>query len=246
MINKYLSHIKNKLDKDEWYRVVFLGDSITSTEWVYPNWRGIIEFVLKEKLEEFMGVWEAPWWKLRCYNAGYNGATTKEMIKFIDEDIVLHQPNLIIFMDTDNDKYRGINTEEHSKNLDLIFGKLTKISDNVIFATTIAGLNQEVNDNYQEYIKASDEVINKHKENISKVDLFIEYAKLDLEKLFTFKSISGNEDAGIEPGGVDYAHPNQLGNAYIAKILLKNIFDIEFDAELYIKDTLAGEKYPKY
>lgn len=246
MTNKFLSQIKNNLDSDKWFRIVFLGDSITSTEWVYPNWRGIIEFVLKVRLEELMGVWETPWWKIRCYNAGYNGATSKEMIKFIDEDIALHKPSLTIFMDTDNDKYRDIDAKEHSNNLNTIFEKLTNISDKIVFATTIAGLNKKVNDDYKEYIKISDEVIEKYKDKILKVDLFSEYNKLDREKLFTFKSRSGNEDAGIEPDGIDYAHPNQLGNAYIAKILLKNIFDVEFDPELYINDTLAGEKYPKY
>ncbi|MEA3449779.1 MAG: hypothetical protein U9Q85_02265 [Patescibacteria group bacterium] len=67
-----------------------------------------------------------------------------------------------------------------------------------------------------------------------------------MKKIFTFVSENGNADAGIEPGAIDFGHPNQLGNAYIAKIILKEIFDIDFDPELYIKETLEGKKYPSY
>jgi hypothetical protein len=77
------------------------------------------------------------------------------------------------------------------------------------------------------------------------INLFELYSQYDLKKFFTFIS-SGNEDLEIKPGEIDFLHPNQLGNAYIAKIILKEAFSVNFDPETYIKDTLAGEMFPKY
>jgi len=245
-MNELLSKIEKKLNRGEWYRVLFLGGSITSTEWVYPNWRGIMEYVLKEELEKQMGVWELPCWKVRFYNAGYNGARTKEMINFIDGDVALHRPNMIIFMDTYNDVYLDISPEEHERNLGIIFSKLTKIAEKVVFTNSISGFNKEINNENRAYIEVANRAVEKYSNKIKNIDLFSKYAKLNLKKFFTFIEISGNEDAGIKPGELDYSHPNQLGNAYIAKILLKEIFNIEFNAELYIKDTLAGKKKPTY
>lgn len=245
-MNKYLSNIQKELKNDDWYRMVFLGDSITSTEWVYPNWRGIMEFVLKETMEDITKDWEACWWRIRCYNSGFNGMPTKEMIKCVDDEIKPHRPDLIVFMDTYNDKYRDISSEKHKENLDVIFRKLLEISQDVVFTSSVARMKKEANEENRKYMDAANEAVEKYKDKILSIDLFDEYGKLDLKRFYTFISVNGNEDAGIEPGGVDFGHPNQLGNAYIAKILLKKIFGIDFDPELYIKDTLAGKKYPEY
>jgi hypothetical protein len=77
------------------------------------------------------------------------------------------------------------------------------------------------------------------------VDLFNIYKSFPLRKFYTFKS-EENVPEHIKEGEIDFLHPNQLGEAYVAKAVLKEVFGIEFDPELYWKDTLAGEKYPKY
>ena len=76
--------------------------------------------------------------------------------------------------------------------------------------------------------------------------MFEIYQQFNLDKFFTFISEFGNEDIGIKPGELDFQHPNALGNAYIAKVVLKEVFGIDFDPELYMKTLLNGEKYPKY
>lgn len=82
-------------------------------------------------------------------------------------------------------------------------------------------------------------------ESFQKVDMFSIYKKFPLEKIFTFKS-EGNPEEDIKEGDPDLQHPNQLGNAYIAKVVFKEVFGTEFDTELYWQTTLAGEKFPKY
>ena len=75
--------------------------------------------------------------------------------------------------------------------------------------------------------------------------MFNLYKRFPLEKFFTFIS-EENPVAGIKEGEIDPDHPNQLGNAYIAKLILEEVFSLDFNPEIYINDTLKGEKYPKY
>ena len=103
-MNENLKKIINKLKEGGWYRVAFLGDSITSTEWVHPNWREIVEYVLKSELEEWVEKWEKPWWKMRFYNAGFNGATTRDMIGFIDEELEANMHPLFTILSISSNK----------------------------------------------------------------------------------------------------------------------------------------------
>jgi len=116
-----LQEISETIKSKGRYWIAFTGDSITSCEWVHPNWREIVEYVLQNELTDYLkNDWKTGEWGIKGFNFAYDGATT------------------------------------------------------------------------------------------------------------------------------NLQHPNQLGNAYIAKVILKEVFGIEFDPELYWKDTLEGEKYPKY
>lgn len=245
-MNKQLSKIADKLKKDEWYRVSFLGDSITSTEWVHPNWREMFEIVLKDKLTDVLGDWRPAEWKIRFYNAGFDGASTQQLSSFVSEEVLPNRPDLVIFMDSYNDEHHGISPDDHKNNLQDIFDKILDKDIDLAFASSIFVASNKENEKNRPYLEAAEEICEEHKGKIQHIDLFEQFSKLDLQEFFTFTSRSGNKNAEIQPGGIDFNHPNQLGNAYIAKILLKDIFDIDFDAESYIKETLEGKKYPGY
>lgn len=247
-MNEQFNKIQDKLKQGGWYRVVFLGDSITSTEWVHPNWREAIEYVLKMELETSLGEWELPWWKIRFSNAGYNGAPTSELIKFVDEDVLSGKPDLVIFMDTYNDKYKNIDPAGHARNLDIILEKLTSSVGDVVFLNSIARFSEQANEENCKYMAAADTITGKYKDKLKTIDMFSAFSEFELEKFFTFRYTNDDADvtAGIKSGDIDFGHPNALGNAYIAKVMLKHIFGLEFDPEKYIHDTLAGKKYPGY
>lgn len=92
---KYLVKIKDKLKMQARFRIAFVGDSLISCEWVHPNWREIVEYVVKRELEETMENWKMPSWGIRCFNFGFDGATTKDILEKSDE-ILEVKPNLII------------------------------------------------------------------------------------------------------------------------------------------------------
>jgi len=226
-----MDKVEKTLKEKNKYWIAFVGDSLTSCEWVHPNWREIVEYVLKEELQKKFTDWKIPSWGIRCFNCGFDGATTKDILEKTGEILKL-KPNLVILMIGGNDPVLGISVEEHTKNIEEI-RKQFKNTD-LFLLTDINPFNEKASKKYKPYT------------NVQGVfNLFEEWKKYEKDKFFTFKS-EENLVEGIKKGDLDFWHPNQLGNAYIAKIVLKEVFQIEFDPEKFIETTIGGYKYPEY
>ena len=239
-----LEQIKKTLHTSGKYWIVFTGDSITSCEWVHPNWREIVIYVLQRELVNLMSDdWKIPSWGVRGFNFAYDGATTKDILNKID-DILLVKPQLVISLMGGNDPVLGVSEEESVENITKISELVAKAGSQLVWCgSTPAGKGSKKNPEYEPYAKALMQI--PEKVNFFKIDMFNIYQNYSTEKFFTFIS-EGNPVEGVKAGDLDLQHPNQLGNAYIAKIILKEIFGINFDADEYIKDTLEGKKYPGY
>ena len=111
------------------------------------------------------------------------------------------------------------------------------------YTSTPAGIGSKKNPEYEPYAKACMSI--SENDNFQLIDLFNIYQQFPLERIFTFVS-EENPIEGIKEGEIDLQHPNQLGNAYIAKVILEKVFSIDFDPEKYIRETLSEEKYPRY
>lgn len=232
MLKLNVNKIREKLESFGKYRIAFVGDSLTSCEWVHPNWREIVEYVLKNELQNEFEDWKVPSWGIRCFNFGFDGATTRDILEKTDE-ILEVKPDLIICMLGGNDPILGILIEEHGKNMKEISERFSGI-----IMTNTKPDNDRAAKRYEPYVRQA--VKQKLSGFINMFDLFKPEARF-----FTFKS-EENPEEGLKMGDRDYCHPNQLGNAYIAKIVLKEVFDTDFDPEEFMKTTLSGEKYPKY
>lgn len=234
-----MDKIKEKLKKDGKYWIAFVGDSITSCEWVHPNWREIVEYVLKEELQKQFSDWRIPSWGIRCFNHGYDGATTKDIL---DKKEIIFNKNIDLFliMIGSNDKLLGLSLEEHRKYIKEIEKEAGKCRGKVIMMTDNCPWNEVSANKYREAVE-----IDKKLRLKNFINLFEISKSWPQEKIYTF--ISGDyPEEGVKAGDLDFWHPNQLGNAYIAKTVLKEVFEIEFDPEKYIKTTLLGEKFPNY
>ena len=62
-------------------------------------------------------------------------------------------------------------------------------------------------------------------ESVKFINLFEEFDKFPKERIFTFISEEIGV-VGLKKGDVDFLHPNQLGNAYIAKTILREVFGV--------------------
>lgn len=238
---KLLDDITSYISKDI-YRIIFIGDSLTSGEWVHPNWREMTEYVLKEELTKKIKDWKIPSWNIRCFNAGLDGATTKDQLLRLDEYVFFNKPNLAFIMLGGNDKY-FLKPEDTYINLKTILARLNEKDITTVLSNDPYSINENHNKRYEPH---NEKIYFLSKEADFFVDLNSEYKKFPLKKIYTFISETGNEDAGIKKGTIDFAHPNQLGNAYIAKVFLEKVFGISFDPEKFMKETLQGEMYPSY
>jgi len=235
--------IKNYIEKNGKYWIVFTGDSITSCEWVHPNWRDIVVYVLQNEITRYLkGDWQTSEWGIKGLNFAYDGATTKDIFDKID-DILLVKPTLVISLMGGNDPTLGVSVEESIKNIKEIAKEVYSIGTKLVWSSsTSAGKDSKKNLEYEPY---SDAFMNADLGEVIKVDMFNIYSKFATDKFFTFTS-EENPVEGIKKGEPDLIHPNQLGNAYISKVILDNVFEISFDPEIYIKDTFQGKKYPRY
>lgn len=239
-----LEEISKQLLEIHKYWIVFTGDSITSCEWVHPNWRDIVIFVLQEEMTKYLkGNWKISEWGLKGFNFAYDGATTKDILEKID-DILLIKPQLVIGLMGGNDPVLGVSVKESVENINQISESIIANGSKIVWSnSTPTGGGSKKNPEYEPYAKAFMQI--PEKAGFLKIDMFNKFQQFPTEKFFTFVS-EENPVEGIKEGEPDLQHPNQLGNAYIAKIILKETFGIEFDPEKYITETLEGKKYPAY
>lgn len=244
MVNTIIERLTNTRDI---YTILLVGDSSLSCEWVMPSWRGIIEYVIKDKIERTIHDWQLPYLQLRFINAGLNGADTRQFLEFIPRDLEQFKPNMVIFMGGDNDIPIEIPFEETMHNLNKIREILNKNTENFVFSTGQTTLDEEHNLSNLRYIAA----IEKQQlyPNEIFLNLYKEFAEkeVDLEEIYTFRL--SEEDvsfSGLVAGSIDKHHCNRIGQSYIASAILKKVFDINFDPRLYLKTLDAGQKYPSY
>lgn len=235
-----LLDISSKIKTRGKYWIAFTGDSITSCEWVHPNWREMVEYVLKEELTRIQGDWKNSSWGVRTFNFAYDGATTADILGKVDL-IKKVEPDLVISLMGGNDPAFKLTVSQHVENTQKI---IEKLATNIVWCTsTPASPGSAKNKEYQPYAQATMQIPTRP--YLKLVDVFNQYQKFPLERIFTFIS-EENAVEGLKAGDIDPQHPNQLGNAYIAKIILKEVFGIEFDPEKFMQTTLSGEKYPSY
>lgn len=234
--------IRKTLSAGKPFRIAFVGDSLTSTEWVHPNWREIVEYVLKEDLQTEFLDWKIPSWQIRTVNCGYDGATTRDILHKLQSEILLHQPSLIMLMIGGNDKYT-LPRDVSKHHLEQIIATCTADGVRVALATDprLAHKDFDGKDaDLREMIRGMS----------SKVDVFTDLHELmrddPLSDYFTFISEGGNELAGIAPGARDELHPNVWGNAAMAKYFLQSVFGISFDPKKYLDDVSRGVMFPGF
>ncbi len=242
--NVLIKSIISKINDGKIFKVVFLGDSLTSAEWVHPNWREIIEYVVKYKLEPQFKDWWMSHWNLRFINSGVDGGTTKDFLEYLKNEVLGYEADLVICMGTDNDRDNKMTIEEQVQNVNEIKNILEEKVSHFVYATDTASLDPRKDLEYSKYVNRILEL------PVRKNEIFInmleEFSKFDLNSFFTFKLGDEAADMGYTKGEIDPVHPNPLGNAYIAKIMLDKIFGFQFDPERYLQDLLSGEKTPSF
>lgn len=237
-----LEDIKRALQEKGKYWIAFTGDSITSCEWVHPNWREIVEYVLKAELAKLLPAEDeaVSSWGMRFFNFAYDGANSKDILERL-ANITLVKPDLTVGLIGANDPFTGVSVDEHKENILLIKKQLESAGAKFVLSTCNNPWNETASSKYKSYAEVDQSL---KLENF--VNLFDASSSFPNERIYNFVSEADIPQEGIKKGELDYWHPNQLGNAYIAKVILKEIFGVEFDSEKYMETTQRGEKLPSY
>lgn len=235
-----MDKIKEELKKNGKYWIAFMGDSITSTEWVHPNWREIVEYVLKEEMCDEFPDYRTSSWGIRCFNFGYDGSTSRDIVNKID-DICGTKPNLMILMIGANDPTQGVSEEEYKNNIVNIIERAKENNMEIWLSSCNKAWNERSNNLCLPYVE-----IQRNLGLNNFIDLYTESDKFPKERIYTFISECDIPEENIKKGDLDFWHPNQLGNAYIAKVILDKIWNVEFDPEKYITSVNNGAKMPSY
>lgn len=239
-----MSKIVKSLNSDKGYRVVFLGDSTTSNEWVHPNWREVLEYVIKDQVEKEVEEWQKVYWDLRFFNYGLNGAGTADFLEYLQDEVLALKPNLVIFMGGDNDIVLDVPPAAHAENILQIRQLLSQAVDSFVFSPQIKSLDLELNSKYEQYLVA---LQSEPFGNEIEINMYAEFAKLNLKDLYTFRLDKDEAEAwGKKTGNIDPIHPNMLGQCLIAQIMLRELLGISFDPHTYLTELFHGIKYPKY
>lgn len=236
-----LDDIRSKINGKEIYRILFLGDSITSAEFVHPSFREIVEDRLKEKLESESDDWQLPYKYLRFFNSSFQGATSADFVNKLQEEVFNYYPDIVITMLGKNDYWLKIDKETSVKNIENILIRIQREGIKTAFLTSSCSLKPEVNKEFEKYVNLYNDRI---KESVDiYIDLFSYFKKLDLEKIFTWKAYDDNSDIGLKKGEIDFIHPNSFGHIDIAELILKDVFDIKFDRGEYLKELINRTGY---
>jgi lysophospholipase L1-like esterase len=236
--------ILNKIQSGERFRVGFLGDSLTSAEWVHPNWREVFEYVVKEHYSKMLGDWRVPSWGIRFYNFAFDGSTTQDWLDILETEVLALPPDLLIVLGTHNDYWFKL-FDQSAFNVETVVRRSLRGGiSNVLYSPGFAGLDKTSNFRYRPIAKAC--LLQAKEAGAEVVDLHTAFEKLGRGRFYTFTEKFDNSITGKKAGSIDASHPNALGNAYVAKLLLKHLFGINFDPEAYLGDLRADVKYPRW
>lgn len=228
---KLYKTILKRLKSKRLYRIAFIGDSISSGEWVFPNYRATFEYILKNSFTEFSGDdWWIPSWNIKFYNYAEDGGTTRDFLSAVKLAYKEVKPDLYIVMGTSNDVELGISKEEHFKNLIALQMYILNRTGLLLFSPDIYSHDDKLNKTYLEYFEPVLKALRKDRTIV--VNGYSISSTYPLNKILTLEldPIERKPDLPIN----DPIHPNALGNIYIAKMLLEHAFGIEVNPEKFL------------
>ncbi len=269
MYTPLFQKILAKVLENRVYTIWFLGDSITSTEWIHPNWREIVEYVLKSELEleiqrlhneeglelpneSYDGQYNEgelaseyarriPSWNVRCINLARDGSTTRDRVKCQDKRLWVHKNiDLLIVVGTCNDPDYAFPVAETLTNLESLFA----YCKNTLAIADVAYSTTSYSSSpsrIEKYTPYATAVVEKFATSEHLIDLWKTMQALPADEVERFYGMKNSDDS------LDTTHQNVLGNSYIAGVFLDKLFGISFDYKKYCWAAVSMDyKFPSY
>lgn len=195
--------------------IVCVGDSTTSMEWCHPNWFDWIDFSLRQG-DEVNG------WKTKMINSGKDGGTIPFFLENFDFLIGRFMPDIVILSLGFNHLEIADDVEDKLRELVL---KIKDIGSKVVMWSTYKTIREDVNSQLSGvrdiYKKVAGDL------DVQFVDMYEEFSRYDLSKVFDFQYLWENAEWKMKPGDVDFLHCNLIGNQIIANWFAKVVFGMD-------------------
>lgn len=199
------------------FRLVAIGDSTTSQEWCHPNWIDWLSFAFREAIN-----WDKDW-RRKIINSGRDGATIEHYLTYFNEEVARFKPHAIIVSLGLNDLLPTLNAQKHETDLRKLLTMIKQTDADIItwsaYAIPAAKYQHDQEMSRDIYKKLTTEF------NGVFIDMFAEFQEYDLEKIFTYVQVDGNDVWNIKPGGKDFLHCNLIGNQIIAQKIAREAFN---------------------
>ncbi|HRI05561.1 MAG TPA: SGNH/GDSL hydrolase family protein [Candidatus Dojkabacteria bacterium] len=213
-----MTNYLDKFQSKQPLNVVCIGDSTTSQEWCHPNWIDWINFKFKQSDDYPAGV------NRQIINSGYDGQNIGFFLDNFEKTISKFQPDLVILS-------LGFNHLENLENFEEETIRLIKRIKELGSEIAIWSTYETINPKYSSSLKQASRIYSKiaEQERCLFIDIYSEFRKYHLEKLFTFVHQWENTEWEMEPGEIDFLHCNEIGNQIIAEKVLREIFNTDLD-----------------
>ena len=126
--------IIDRLEKQEFFRVVVFGASNTERYMPVVHWSDVLEVGLRSRFGR----------KFQLINAGVSGNNTREALERMERDVLFYKPDLVIVTFAGNDcnviPSKFVTEEQFAANLKTIVGKLREQGAEVVLQTYYKGI----------------------------------------------------------------------------------------------------------
>jgi len=212
--NKIMELQANPKNNTGFKTIVCVGDSTTSQEWCHPNWFDWLDFSLRQTTENG--------WKTKMINSGMDGGTIPFFMENFEFLVGRFNPDTVVISLGFNHLELVGDVEGMLRELVL---KIKSIGSNVVLWSTYKTIKNDLNPKLEQirdiYKKVADEL------EVKFVDVFEEYEKYDLSKIFDYKHLWKNKEWTMKPGDIDFLHCNLIGNQIIAEKLAMEVFGVD-------------------
>lgn len=193
--------------------IVCIGDSTTSQEWCHPNWIDWLNFVFKQADTSL---------NYNVINSGIDGGTIDLYFENFTELIEKYTPEIVI-LSLGFNHIEGI--KDFERKTENLINKIKSINSKVVIWSTYETINPKYSEDLKTISSMYKEISNKL--DCRFIDIYSEFKKYDLKKIFTYIHKWENIEWNLKPGDIDFLHCNSIGNQIIAEKILKEVFDID-------------------
>jgi lysophospholipase L1-like esterase len=172
--------------------------------------------------EESEGGWENGW-KRKMINSGKDGGTIEFFLEKFEFMIGRFRPDLVIVsLGFNHLEVEDGGGDELTKMARELFEKIRDLGVEIACWSTYKVPNEKYNPALEMVGEIYRELCTELGEQF--VDIYQEFCKQDLDRVFTYRAVEDNDLWQIKAGERDYLHCNEVGNKLIAEKLMAEVF----------------------